>query len=448
MHQSITMSSSSIGARLDRIPLSKFHYRMLTLIALGLFVDSFEVMIMGGVLAALVQSGVSDFAQNAKFISATFAGLAAGALFAGVIGDKFGRKASYQFNLLLFGLLSFLAAFAPSMSWLIVIRFFMGIGLGAEFVIGYGFISEFVPPAVRGRSIAVAALVSNSGQLIASLVALAVIPTLGWRWMFAIAGVMALSVWMLRKNMPESARWLESVGRIDEADRIVSHIEVEAGMEPGPKPLARMEIVREGAFDIRELFRSALLGRTLIGMLLAIVVLTGNYGFIAWIPTFLVKQGHNVFSSLWISTLMAVGSICGPLLGLWISDNLGRRYSIALVAVFTAVVGVIYPNVTSISAITICGFLLQASILLLIALGIGTYLPELFPTNYRLRGSGLAQFAGRVATIFTPFLVVALFESFGVGGVIYSIAGLYILLSITLVTFGIETKNRPLERIN
>src|SRR6202012_4174395 len=127
-------------------------------------------------------------------------GLSVGALFAGVIGDKLGRTAAYQFNLILFGAFSVLAAFAPDMWWLIAARFIMGIGLGAEYVIGYGFISEFAPPPVRGRCIAIVALGSNFAVMLSSLIGLIVIPTLGWRWMFVIAGVMAVFVWLLRKG--------------------------------------------------------------------------------------------------------------------------------------------------------------------------------------------------------------------------------------------------------
>lgn len=417
---------------------------MLFLIGAGLFLDSFEVTLMGGVLGALVQSGMSDVATNAKFISATFAGLAVGALFAGAIGDRFGRKVSYQFNLILFGAFSLLAAFAPDMKWLIAARFIMGIGLGAEYVIGYGFITEFAPPPVRGRCIAIVALGSNTAVMLSSLVGLIVIPTLGWRWMFIIAGVLAVFVWMLRKNMPESPRWLESVGRYDEADAIVKRIEKESGVADAP-PVAADHLAAEQS-SVLELFQAPLLGRTLIGMFITIVALVGTYGFITWVPTFLVKQGVNMVSSLWFTTLMSFGGVFGPIVGYWISDRFGRKYSIALVAAFAAVAGVIYPNLHSLPALAFCGFFLVSAILLLVALGLGTYVPELFATRVRLRAQGITQFSGRVATIFSPYLIVYLFSKFGMGGVVYSLSGMYFLLCLAVLIFGVETKNRPLEQ--
>ena len=104
------------------------------------------------------------------------------------------------------------------MTVLIILRFIMGIGLGAELVVGYASFAEFVPPERRGRMVALLSAVSNSAVFVAALISLWVIPTLGWRYMFAIVGVGALIVWFLRKWMPESPRWLEAVGRNDEAE--------------------------------------------------------------------------------------------------------------------------------------------------------------------------------------------------------------------------------------
>ena len=101
-------------------------------------------------------------AQNANFISMTFAGMVVGAWVAGVTGDHYGRRFSYQINLLIFGLASLAGAAAPSMDWLIAARFVMGIGLGAEIVVGYVTLSEFTPPQSRGRWGAGLAVCTNS----------------------------------------------------------------------------------------------------------------------------------------------------------------------------------------------------------------------------------------------------------------------------------------------
>jgi MFS transporter, putative metabolite:H+ symporter len=129
---------------------------------------------------------------------------------------------------MLFGGASLAGAFCPSMSWLIVARFFMGPGLGAEIVVGYGTISEFIPARHRGRFAALLNLIINSSLFLATVIGWVVIPKFGWRWMFAIVAVGAFIVWFLRRSLPESPRWLARQGRLEEAEKIVSRAEAES----------------------------------------------------------------------------------------------------------------------------------------------------------------------------------------------------------------------------
>ncbi|MHB8354072.1 MAG: MFS transporter, partial [Burkholderiales bacterium] len=144
-------ASVNAGARLDRLPISSFHRRVMMLIGIGMFFDGFDIYIAATVLGSTLHSGFSSISENAMFISATFVGMMLGSFMTGFLGDRFGRRFTYQFNLLLFGGASLLAAFAPNMGVLILLRLFMGIGLGAENVVGYSTLTEFVPARVRGK---------------------------------------------------------------------------------------------------------------------------------------------------------------------------------------------------------------------------------------------------------------------------------------------------------
>jgi len=161
MAQQAPASGLTAGERLDRLPFGKFHRKILMLIGAGMFFDAMELYLAGSVLGALVKSGYSTVELNAQFISWTFYGLVVGSLLSGVLGDRYGRRFCYQLNLAIFGLASLAAAAAPSMQVLIVCRFFMGIGLGAEIVIGYGTLSEFAPTQIRGRAVAGLVYVDN-----------------------------------------------------------------------------------------------------------------------------------------------------------------------------------------------------------------------------------------------------------------------------------------------
>src|ERR1700733_10042933 len=117
------------GGRLDRLPIGSFHYRIMWLIGIGMFFDGFDIYLGGSVVAATFKSGFSTLGQNALFVSLTFVGMMVGALATGFLGDRYGRRFTYQVNLLLFGLSSLAAAFAPNMTVLIFLRFLMGMGL-------------------------------------------------------------------------------------------------------------------------------------------------------------------------------------------------------------------------------------------------------------------------------------------------------------------------------
>src|ERR1700722_10871502 len=218
----------SAGQRLDALPVGSFHYKIVMLVSLGLFLDGFDVYLAGGVLGSLVKSGWSNLDLNAQFVSVTFVGMLIGALTAGIVGDRFGRRLSYPVNLAIFGLASLAAAAAPSMGWLVVFRFIMGLGLGAELAIRYATISEFIPARSRGRWVAISSLIANTSLFASALLGYLIIPELGWRPMFLIVGVGAVVLWFARKSMPESPRWLEQKGRLAEADAVLKQAEAEA----------------------------------------------------------------------------------------------------------------------------------------------------------------------------------------------------------------------------
>jgi putative MFS transporter len=446
------MNAVNAGARLDRLPISRFHYRMLGLIGAGMFLDAFEIYLQGAVLATLVAEHWSTPALNANFISVTFAGMVIGAWLAGLVGDRFGRRYSYQINLLIFGLASLAGALAPSMEWLIAARFIMGVGLGAEIVVGYVTLSEFVPPQSRGRWGAALAVITNTALFISALVGRLVIPNWGWRWMFVIVGIGALVVWYLRKAMPESPRWLEAKGRGEEAERVLRTIENEVtdaktlgSKALPPAPATAVPFLSRPS--LATLFAPGLLMRTLVGSAILIALNTAIYGFIAFLPTFMVKQGINIVTSLNYTTIMSFGGPVGALIGYWLSDRAGRKPCILAGGACAIFFGAVYPNASDPALLTIVGFLLVSSIYVLVAIAWALYVPELFPTEVRMRGAGFCNTVGRLMTILTPQLVVPLFAAFGVSGVIIMIAALLALAMLLVAFFGIETKERSLESL-
>jgi MFS transporter, putative metabolite:H+ symporter len=441
------MPSHTAAQRLDRLPSCPFHRRILLLIGAGMFLAYFDAMLQGSVLGAMAASGWSTLRSNGQFISATFLGMLIGSFLAGVLGDRYGRRFTWQVNLLIIGITSLAAAFAPSMTWLIGIRLVMGLGLGAELAIGYSTLSEFVPPRRRGRWVALLTLITNSAVAVSALAGYFVIPALGWRPMFALAGVGALVVWRTRTNMPESPRWLESVGRVDEADRAMTEIEAEAGSsltEPGISAVRETPLPRAG---VGVLFSRAVIRRTLLGSLITVTINVVLYGLLSWLPTFLVIERLGVSASLRYTMLMSLGAPFGPLLAWFLADRTGRRANLAAASVFAAGLGAAYALVPSIQAATVVGFFLFLSLYLLVALGMASYVPELFPTAYRLRGAGVCMTAGRAAATVVPWFTVWAYQRGGIALILEVFCGLLLLQGLAVLVFGIDTENRPLEEL-
>jgi putative MFS transporter len=439
-------TSVNAGGRLDRLPIGPFHYRIMTLIGIGMFFDGFDIYLAGTVLGVTLKTGFSTLGENAIFISITFVGMMVGSFGTGFVGDRFGRRFSYQFNLLLFGVASLAAAFAPNMTILIICRFFMGVGLGAENVVGYSTMTEFVPAKSRGKWLGLMAVCVVTGLPAALLVASFVVPYFGWRAMFILGGIGALVVWYLRKNLPESPRWLEAVGRKEEAEALMQTIELEASQgQPLPAPALAPAVAPSSS--ISTLFTQPLLSRMIVGSICLITINTLLYGFVTWLPVFFIKQGLSVATSFSYALLMALGAPVGSAIGALTADRWGRKPTIIGSSLITVALGIIYPMISDPILLPAVGFLLTIPIYVLVALLFGIYIPELFPTEVRLRASGIVNTLGRGATIVTPFLVVMLFEARGVAGVMSLMIGLLIVQIIAVAGFGIETRHRRLEEL-
>jgi putative MFS transporter len=443
------MASVNASGRLDRLPISAFHRRIFWLIGAGMLLDGYDLYVFTNVLPAAAQSGFSTPLQNADFISKTFLGMTIGAFLTGFVGDRYGRRFTYQINLLLFGAASLAAAFAPDMTTLVWLRFVMGLGLGAEIVVGYATLTEFVPPKSRGRWLSLMAVLVVSGLPVTALLGYLIIPSYGWRPMFAIAGVGALIVWYLRKALPESPRWLEAQGRADEAEALMRAIEAEAGAAgrlPAPSPPAPA-----GTARLASLLTPALLPRMLVGSWVLITINTLIFGFVTWLPQFFLQQGLTVTRSFAYTLVIALGTPFGALCGAFCADSLGRKRTIIGASFATIGLGALYASFTAATApwlILTVGFLLIVAIYVQVAMLFGVYTPELFPTEVRLRASGICHTVGRAATIVSPFVVLYLSQTYGVAGVVALMIALLAVQIVAVWGWGIETRQRSLEQLH
>jgi putative MFS transporter len=443
-------TSVNAGARLDRLPISSFHYRIFWLIGAGMFFDGYDLYVAGGVLAATIQTKFSTLQQNLQFLSMTFVGMTLGSLITGFIGDKYGRRFTYQVNLLVFGLASLAAAFAQDMQQLIACRFVQGLGLGAEIVVGYSTLTEFVPPATRGRWLAFMAFLTVCGFPVTAILGYLIIPTWGWRPMFVIAAIGSLIVWYLRKNLPESPRWLEAQGRTEEAEALMETIEKEVSATAGPLPPPAVATAAP-QLTAADMFRSPILQRLLVGSWVLITINTLIFGFVIFLPQFFLRQGLTITNSLGYTVVLAAASLVGCFCGAVLADSIGRRWTIIGASILTIVTGWFYAhfNAASDPALVLgVGAILIIAIYIQTALLFGVYTPELFPTEIRLRANGICNTLGRAATVVSPFVVGYLLTNSGLPGVIGLMIVLLVVQIVAVYFWGVEPARRSLEGLD
>jgi MFS transporter, putative metabolite:H+ symporter len=462
--EALNSSYHGIAARLDRIPISGFHKKILWLLAGITFCDSVD-MAVGGPIGNILQN-TYDAAGNqwmtleqfAVFNSITMVGYLIGGLLSGALSDGIGRKKAVLICGSIFTAFCFVAAGSPDATFLTGCRFFMGLGLGAAFPAGYSALTEFTPPTKRGKYQSYVGLIANCGTLVASAMNMVVLPMLGWRPVFVICGIIGLLVVVLCfAFLDESPRWLAMKGHTAEADAIVSKYESLAASKHGALAEVSDEEINARASEEKVedlpwsfLFKKKMIFRTLTAMFICFAMNVFVYTVITWTPTILTKNGFDPHMSTTLTVVMQLGIPVGVGALTFYVEKVGRKTILIVTYLLIAIVGPIWASLPTenTALIMIVGFLLCVCTFTNSVTTAAIYLSEPFPTACRIRGAGVANAFGRVAGILSPMWISFMITtSLGTMGVFLINAILAIFMAVWLAIFGVETKGRTLEDI-
>jgi MFS transporter, putative metabolite:H+ symporter len=442
----------SIAARLERLPLSRFHRRFIALVSLGCWFDVFDIFMMAYLGAALQNSRFLTLQQFTHLIAAGFLGMFLGTVVFGMGSDYFGRRASFVLMLLVYSLFTFLSAFAGNATELLVLRFLAGIGIGAELVVIDTYVSEMVPSHARGRFVAITQLIGFTAIPVAALLARVLVPAFwlmaGWRWVMVIGSAGAVFAWYLRRGLVESPRWLEARGQRDQASAIMNRIEEEVGHEtaqslPLPKPLS---VAPNPRMSIQELWQPPYRGRTLMLMFFHLLQTVGFYGFANWAPTFFLKQGNNIGRSLEYGFLIALVSPVGPLLAVLTARRFERKRALVSLALLVAIAGLGFPLAFQPWAIVAIGAALTTFAYWFSAV-FHAYQAELFPTRARATGVGFTYSWSRLSAAFSTLIIGALLAH-GIFAVFLFMAAAMGCVALIVGVWGPRTRGATLEEIS
>ncbi|SRA63647.1 major facilitator superfamily protein [Escherichia coli] len=412
------------GARLDRLPDCRWHSSMFAIVAFGLLV-CWSNAVGGLILAQLKALGWTDNSTTATFSAITTAGMFLGALVGGIIGDKTGRRNAFILYEAIHIASMVVGAFSPNMDFLIACRFVMGVGLGALLVTLFAGFTEYMPGRNRGTWSSRVSFIGNWSYPLCSLIAMGLTPLisaeLNWRVQLLIPAILSLIATALAwRYFPESPRWLESRGRYQEAEKVMRSIE-EGVIRHTGKPLPPVVIADDGkapqAVPYSALLTGVLLKRVILGSCVLIAMNVVQYTLINWLPTIFMTQGINLKDSIVLNTMSMFGAPFGIFIAMLVMDKIPRKTMGVGLLILIAVLGYIYSLQTSMLLITLIGFFLITFVYMYVCYASAVYVPEIWPTEAKLRGSGLANAVGRISGIAAPYAVAVLLSSYGVTGV-------------------------------
>ncbi len=438
-----------IHERLDSLPLSPFHWKLVTASGLGWMFDALDSGIVSFVLAVLVKEWALTPGQVGGIGSIGLVGMFAGAVLVGALADRYGRKTLFQATLAIFSVATGLCGLAQGYLSLLAMRFLVGFGLGGELPVASTLVSEFSPKAHRGKLVVVLESFWAFGWALAAVVAYLLIPKFGWRFAFFLGSLPVLYVLYLRRAVPESPRFLESSGRFDDAVAIVRGVEAECGQAQEPLEPTQAQ-ARAGSAKERflALWSPEFSRRTAMLWLLWFAMVYSYYGIFIWLPSLLVASGYGLVKSFGYVLIITAAQIPGYFSAAYLVDRWGRKSTLIAYLLGCAVSAALFGQAASPAQVVLLGSLI--SFFNLGAWGVVyTYTPESYPTALRATGSGWAAGVGRIGGILAPLAVGRILGAWsGRQDIVFAQFACVILLGLLAVwLLGEETKGKSLEAI-
>ncbi|KZM69196.1 MFS transporter [Nocardia terpenica] len=413
-----TTEDGRSAAPLDELPIRPIHRKLVVLVGMGLFFDLYELFLAGTITGVLKQQLQLSTYELSGILASAFAGQFVGALVLGRLSDVFGRRRMFMINIGLYAGFTLLGAFSPNVWFLMVTRALAGLGIGAEMTVSDTYLSEVMPPQVRGRMIAVAytigfCAVPTVGFLARWLVPVHPFGVAGWRWLFVIGGLGAALVFVARRHMPESPHWVRRAATAARAPFL-------------------------------EILRAPFRTRTLLFSAVMILQVFGYYGFGTLAVLVLQAKGFTVVNSLGYLAITYLGYPIGSLLAIPLIERVQRKYLVLASTALMAVFGLIFGFATSVPVILLAGglFTLASNVF---SDALHTYLPESFPTSVRGTASGTTYSLSKLSTAIQPFLLLPLLERHGPGAVFTVITAALVIMMGLIAVWGPLTGRNPLE---
>lgn len=444
--------SFNVAERLERLPFSSYQAKLMVIICSAWLFDCVDITMMTFALSSIQKDFALSTAQTGLLGSMTFIGMFFGAFCAGILADRYGRLRILQWSMIGWGIASLLCAVAPSIEILMACRILLGFAMAMEPVAGLALVSEFTPAKERGKMVTYFEGMGILGFITAGILSYFLMPLGGWRLLFVVEATPALFVFFMRRNLPESPRWLEDKGQKEKANQVMTMIECSVEKAsgrplPAPKLLPAEREVSKKKASLAELFRSGLRKRTLMLWSVWFFALLGYYGLTTWLGALLTAKGYAVTKSSLYLILISLAGIPGFLLLSKLVEIWGRKPSMIFTLLGSALSVYLYGNAGNFVQLILFGCMMQFFMYGMWC-ALYAYTPDLYPTRLRGTGAGFASALGRLGALLGPYMVGVILPACGQTGVFTMGAGAFTAAALATYLWGEETKGKVLEEIS